>query len=150
MFYNEVKGAVEGFLGGVTGLVKSFVKDPTEALKAEAEITKLSIQLQSDMLKLEVSDRDSARKREMEVKDSTPSILAYSVTAGFFGLLGYMMVGTIPHANERILDLMLGSLGTVWVMQMSYYYGTSTGSQLKDKFIGAFFKNGNGNGTKVS
>ena len=80
-------------------------------------------------------DRDSARRRQMELKDNTPHTLAYLITAGFFSLLILMMFQQPPEGSETILNIMLGSLGTAWVSCISYFFGTTAGSQRKTDMI---------------
>ena len=85
--------------------------------------------------KLEMEDRASARQREMAVKDWTPSVLGYLVTLGFFGLLAYLATHDVPDTSERILDVMIGSLGTAWIGIINYYYGSSSGSSRKTELL---------------
>lgn len=85
--------------------------------------------------KLAIEDRASARQREMTVKDLTPSVLGYIVTIGFFGLLGYLATHDVPNTSERILDVMIGSLGTAWIGIINYYYGSSSGSSRKTELL---------------
>ena len=82
-----------------------------------------------------MQDRDSARKREAAIKDSTPKILAYGITLGFFGILAFMMKFDIPTVNKTELDVVLGSLGTAWIAVVTYYFGSSAGSRAKDDTI---------------
>jgi len=82
--------------------------------------------------KLAFQDADSARKREMEVKDATPAVLAYVLTAIFAVALGGMFYIAIPDGNKSMVNMMVGSLGTVWIAAMAYYHGSSRGSRLKD------------------
>lgn len=84
---------------------------------------------------LAVQDRDSARKREIEVKDNTPKILAYAVTLGFFGVLTFMMMSTVPEQSKDILNIMLGSLGASWTGVISYYFGSTAGSKAKSELL---------------
>lgn len=81
------------------------------------------------------ADRDSARKREVEVKDKTPRNLAYAITAGYFGMLVFMMLVPIPQASRDIMNYMLGTLGTAWVASVTYYFGSTNGSFEKSKLL---------------
>ena len=85
--------------------------------------------------KLAFDDTADARKREEVVKDKTPAVLVYLTTMGFFAsLLGAFMV-TIPESSKGIVFSMIGSLGTVWITQMGYYFGTSIGSAHKTDIL---------------
>lgn len=81
--------------------------------------------------KLAFDDIANARAREIAVKDKTPSVLVYLTTTGFFSaLLGAFLV-TIPETSKGIVYSMIGSLGTVWITQMGFYFGSSMGSASK-------------------
>lgn len=81
------------------------------------------------------ADRDSARNREIQVKDRTPKILAYLITAGFFGMLAAMLFKIIPDENRDILNIMLGALGTTWSGVTQYYYGSTKGGEAKSALL---------------
>jgi hypothetical protein len=57
------------------------------------------------------------------------------VTAGFFGVLGYMLKWKIPAEGHDAMLLMLGALGAAWTSVVSYYFGSSSGSAAKDQTI---------------
>ncbi|MCX8506195.1 MAG: hypothetical protein ORN98_06235 [Alphaproteobacteria bacterium] len=89
-----------------------------------------------DLQKIAARDRGDARAREIAVKDKTPHILAYSVTVGFFVMLLVMSFADIAIANRDLLNVMLGALGAAWASIMSYFFGSSAGSQDKNQMIG--------------
>lgn len=90
-----------------------------------------------ELERLAAGDRDSARKREMEVKDKTPRNLAYGITAGFFGILLFLMLKDVPQASRDILNIMLGSLGTAWIATVTYFFGSTNGSAEKTRLLAA-------------
>lgn len=115
--------------------------DQIIALKqAELDLQK---HLADNGIKLEevaAGDRDSARRREISIKDSTPKVLAYSVTVGFFGTLGALMSGSVGTTGHDVLLVMIGSLGTAWTGIISYYFGSSAGSAAKTDIMKANLK----------
>ena len=120
---------------GIAEVIKTFVPDPTKQAEALLQLETLRLQAAQELFKAEVADRDSARKREMEVKDATPRVLAYTLTGGFFGILGYMLVYGLPVTGGEALLVMLGALGTGWATMLSYYYGSSSGSADKNSLL---------------
>lgn len=95
----------------------------TEALRAQLA------QIALDGLTAENADRTSARGREVALRDHTPAVLAGAVTAGLFALLSVMAFFKLPTENMQVLNILLGSLGSGWMMVLSYYFGASSPSQ---------------------
>jgi len=90
-----------------------------------------------DRDKLEMMDRDSARAREVAMaragmRDWTTPILSMVVTVGFFALLICIFFYPIEGSMKSIAEVMIGSLGTAWLMIIAYYFGSSLGSRKKD------------------
>lgn len=59
-------------------------------------------------------------------------MLSLIVSLGFFFCLYYLLNRDIPANNKEVLYTMLGSLGTVWVLQMNYFFGSTQSSKEKD------------------
>lgn len=113
--------------------------DPNQVMKLkEAELAFKTKMKELDIKEedLHTKDRQSARKMQVEVQSWMPGILAILVTAGFFGLLGFMCWESLPGANEKVLYVMVGSLGTAWTAVVNFYFGSSKGSQDKNQLIG--------------
>jgi hypothetical protein len=113
--------------GKLTAEQIASVQQAEIALKAKAQ------ELGLDFEKLAVDDRKSARDMQSATKSIVPAFLAAGVTIGFFGILTALMIGYAQKSDE--LMVMLGSLSTAWVGIISFYFGSSAGSQAKDDMI---------------
>lgn len=107
-----------------------------ELKKIDADYKTRMAELGIDEQKVSADDRDSARRREKALKDNLPSILALLITFGFFGVLLYIMVYGTNESSHDVVNLLIGSLGTAWISIISYYFGSSAGSQLKTMLMG--------------
>ena len=112
--------------------------DPATLLK----LRELDQQFEKDLVaagikleEIDAADRASARAREIAIKDHTPAALAFLITVGFFGTLGYMLVYGKPATGGDALLVMLGALGGAWASVCSYYFGSSAGSKLKTEAL---------------
>lgn len=109
-------------------------KEQVERLKlAELEIKKLEKSLSLDFAKLENADRAGAREMQIATRSFIPAFLSVFITLGFFGILGVMLHGAVEKSDS--LMIMLGSLGTAWTGIISFYFGSSAGSQRKDEML---------------
>lgn len=91
--------------------------------------------LDIDLERIAAGDRASARDMQKETKDWIPRALAVSVTIGFFAILLYMLIYGLPTTGNEALLLLLGALQTAWGGIIAFYFGSSSGSQQKDKMI---------------
>lgn len=100
---------------------------------AELAMAARAQELGLDFEKIAVDDRKSARQMQVATQSWIPGAMAIVVTLGFFGILIGLM--TEHFKTSDALMLMLGSLGTAWTGIISFYYGSSAGSQKKDELI---------------
>jgi hypothetical protein len=103
--------------------------------QADADFQKFLLDHDLDLEKINAADRADARNREIQLRDITPAVLAYAVTLGFFGTLGFMLIYGKPVAGGEALLVMLGSLGTAWAGITAYYFGSSAGSKHKTELL---------------
>ena len=129
-------GGTEGVLKGVKDLVTTFTLPPEQKIQFEQAMARMQADLETGLAKIDADDRASARNREIQTGDSrNVFLLACAITGGFFGVLGYMMVYPVPAGAERVIDVLLGSLGMAWMGAISYYFGSSSGSVNKQQTI---------------
>jgi len=100
---------------------------------AELELKKQAQSMNLDFAKLVAEDKKSARDMQIATRSWIPPVMAMGVTIGFFGILFGLMYGQIQHAPQ--IDIMLGSLGTAWTGIISFYFGSSAGSQAKTELL---------------
>lgn len=61
--------------------------------------------------------------------------LAAAITVGFFGVLWLLMtLETAGHMKDALL-IMVGALGASFGAIVNFYFGSSSGSQSKDKLL---------------
>ena len=132
-----------GIDGGTVADVTKAISDGRVTPEQVAEIRKLELQYQADekergfrYSELEFKDKDSARQMQIATKSSTPTVLTYMITVGFFSILGLMLYDEAV-VNSPPLLIMLGSLGTAWTGCISYWFGTTSGSIQKTNLLAA-------------
>ena len=126
------------FIGRTLGLkvespadLEALVADPEQLARlAEAER-----QFRLELERIAQVDRASARAREMEVRDRTPRILAYALTAGFFLILAGLLFLEMPEGSREALYIMLGALASAYTAVVAYYFGSSDGSNRKNDIL---------------
>lgn len=161
-----VGGPVGGSIGtGVALIAKAFGADadkPEEILdlvsnpenyiklkeietKHEQELLALSIkkeEVEIQKQKTFLDDKANARQRQVEVTKATGKVdwpthlLAGLVTTGFFVVLGALFAKAVPEVNSEILWILVGCLATNFTQVVSYFFGSSMGSAIKNKLIG--------------
>jgi hypothetical protein len=124
-------------------LIERLFPDPQDA--AQAKLKLFELQQQGQLAELDawikamqadVEDRASARQREAATGDTrTPQTLAAVFTVGFFGVLGWLLVAGAPAHGSEALLVLLGALSAGQAAILSYYFGSSSSSRVKNETI---------------
>ncbi len=141
---NAVAGGT-GKIGTAEDLAAAFAKTPdqqkfiadlkTSEQQFALQMKQLEINSADELEKIMAEDRASARGREIAVKDKVPAILAFSITAGFFATLFFVFGHGVKTEARDMANIMVGTLGTAWVGVVTYYFGSSRGSDRKTELL---------------
>lgn len=77
----------------------------------------------------------SNSRRSSEQRNLMPNILAGVVTAMFFLHMGGLYFIEIPVGNKDVLNSFGSTLGNVWIMVMTFYYGNNLANKNKDQLL---------------
>jgi hypothetical protein len=135
---NALFGHEDGTEQQVSEAMATASPDQLAAIKKiDADFKVQMKSLDIDLERIAAGDRDSARQMQQNTKDSTPKILAYFITFGFFGALVWILVFGLPQTGLEVILMMLGSLSTSWTGVVQFYYGSSAGSKAKTDALNA-------------
>ncbi|MFI3197678.1 MAG: hypothetical protein QX196_05070 [Methylococcaceae bacterium] len=140
-------GAAASFIADKLGIESKTIEAVTDVLNsgklspdqiaaikvAEIDFKKFLEQNKIDLVKMDFDNTKSARDMQIITKSTTPAIMSYLITAGFFGILTYML--SDAYVSSEPLLVMLGSLGTAWIAVVNYWFGSSHGSAQKSEIL---------------
>jgi xanthosine utilization system XapX-like protein len=101
---------------------------------AEIELKKTEEQLGLNFEALAVDDRKSARAMQTEVKSPLVPTLAIIIVVSFIGITIGTLMG-YSHIESAMAGTLIGYLSAKAEQVVSFYFGSSSGSQAKDQMI---------------
>ena len=137
-----------GIDGGTVADVTKAISDGRVTPEQVAEIRKLELQYQADekergfryaelefkTKELDSKDLAGAHQMQIATKSTTPTILTYLLTTGFF--LTLYMVMKHPELKESApLMIMLGALGAEFTSACKFWFGTTSNSLNKTNLL---------------
>lgn len=128
---------------GIAAAIATALSDPTQRAALLAAEQQFQVQMAElgykDAEELEATaaaDRASARNREIQVRDWTPRILGFLVVILCFGGEGlYFRHGAPANASPELIGRILGTLDSALILVLSYYFGSSIGSDRKTELM---------------
>ncbi len=141
-------GAAASFIADKLGIESKTIEAVTDVLNsgkmtpeqlASIKLAEIDFQkfLRENDIKLEeiaAGDRNSARDMNKMTRSNVPAVLTMLITAGFFGVLGWMLYNPIAADSPPLL-IMLGQLGTAWGVACAFWFGTTSGSAQKNQLL---------------
>ena len=101
---------------------------------AELELKKQAQSMNLDFAKLIAEDKKSAREMQIATRSWLPSVLAVLIIGGFGTVTALKVMGYAVAADPTIQDL-LTTLRDGVILVLSFYFGSSSGSQAKDQLL---------------
>jgi gas vesicle protein len=140
-------GAAATFVASKLGLQESTIEAVSDVLNsgkmtpeqieqlklAELEFQKFLAQNKIDLAKMDLDNVKDARDMQKTTRASTPAVLSYGVTMGFFGILSAMLI--YDYKPTEPLLIMLGALGAAFGAVVNFWLGSSHGSQVKSEML---------------
>lgn len=121
--------------------VAAAIADPERAGLLVAEMAKIGAErervreeAQTARLAQVVADMANARQQTVQLVQAgsrlawMPAIITCVLLLTFGAVLGFVFLTTIPDANTRLVDQLIGGLYTLVTMSVSYWVGTSRGA----------------------
>jgi hypothetical protein len=99
------------------------------ALKARAQ------EMGLDFEKLAVADRASAREMQMTTGSFVPPLLSVLVVVAWTTIQYFLLTHVIDPSMRELVARVLGTLDGALMLILSFYFGSSSGSQAKDQML---------------
>lgn len=115
--------------------------DPAKVLEFQKAIADAAVEFE----RIAAADRASARQREVAAKDSwTPRVLSSVVVGGFFWVIWMVLTGRVRDLTDPTMVGLVGTLigyaSAKADQVVSYYFGSSAGSERKNVLLDRLMK----------
>ena len=102
---------------------------------AEIEFQKQANELGLNFEKLAVDDRKSARDMQISTHSFVPAMLSVLVVTAWAVIQYFLLTHVIATEMREIIIRILGTLDAALMLVLSFYFGSSSGSQAKDAML---------------
>ena len=99
------------------------------ALKARAQ------EMGLDFDKLAVADRASARQMQISTNSFVPPTLSIMIVVAWSAVQYFLLTHVIDPSMRELIARVLGTLDGALMLVLSFYFGSSSGSQAKDTML---------------
>jgi hypothetical protein len=124
---SEVQNAINS--GKLTADQIASIQQAELALKARAQ------EMGLDFEKLAVADRSSARQMQISTQSYVPPTLSIMIVIAWATVQWFLLTHVIDPTMRELIARVLGTLDGALMLVLSFYFGSSSGSQAKDAMI---------------
>jgi hypothetical protein len=110
--------------------------DQLAAIKlAEIELQAKAQELGINFEKLAVDDRKSARDMQISTQSFVPPLLSILIVVAWACVQYFLLTHIIAQEMRELVARVLGTLDGALMLVLSFYFGSSSGSQKKDEIL---------------
>ena len=124
---SEVQNTINS--GKMTAEQIASIQTAEIALKARAQ------EMGLDFEKLAVADRSSARQMQISTNSFVPPTLSIMIVVAWSAVQYFLLTHIIDSSMRELIARVLGTLDGALMLVLSFYFGSSSGSQAKDTMI---------------
>lgn len=103
----------------------------------KSRMTELGYSNVEKLAALSVDDRKSAREMQGVTRSRIPGLLAILVVVAWGLVQWFLLTHLVDQSMRELIARVLGTLDTALVMVLSFYFGSSHGSQQKTELMAA-------------
>ena len=103
--------------------------------QAELALKQRAQELGLDFEKLAVADRASARQMQMTTGSFIPPALSIMIVLAWATVQFFLLTHVIEPTMRELIARVLGTLDGALMLVLSFYFGSSSGSQAKDNLL---------------
>jgi len=124
---SEVQNTINS--GKMTAEQIASIQTAEIALKARAQ------EMGLDFEKLAVADRSSARQMQISTGSFVPPALSIMIVVAWSAVQYFLLTHVIDPSMRELIARVLGTLDGALMLVLSFYFGSSSGSQAKDTML---------------
>jgi len=124
---SEVQNTINS--GKMTAEQIASIQTAEIALKARAQ------EMGLDFEKLAVADRSSARQMQISTGSFVPPTLSIMIVVAWSAVQYFLLTHVIDPSMRELIARVLGTLDGALMLVLSFYFGSSSGSQAKDTML---------------
>lgn len=103
--------------------------------QAELALKARSQEMGLDFEKLAVADRASARQMQISTNSFVPPTLSIMIVVAWSAVQYFLLTHVIDPSMRELIARVLGTLDGALMLVLSFYFGSSSGSQAKDTML---------------
>ena len=103
--------------------------------QAELTLKARAQEMGLDFEKLAVADRTSARQMQISTNSFVPPALSIMIVVAWSAVQYFLLTHVIDPSMRELIARVLGTLDGALMLVLSFYFGSSSGSQAKDTML---------------